>query len=173
MREGRLAPARGKILVIGYGNTLRSDDGVGRRVAMAVTLWELPGLESIAVHQLTPELAEPLAAADLAIFVDARLAGGEATVEIRPLGPSGSRGAPGHVSDPQSLLVLARAIYGRHPRTWLVTVPAVDLSLGEDLSSSAERGADEALARIAALIEAESPRSARSDSGPVDDDPGR
>ncbi len=61
--------------MIGYGNTLRSDDGVGPRVAMAVASWGWPGLKAIAVHQLTPELAEPLAAAELAIFVDARLVG--------------------------------------------------------------------------------------------------
>jgi hydrogenase maturation protease len=155
MGNGRLPPARGTILVIGYGNTLRSDDGVGRRVAMAAASWEMPGLESIAVHQLTPELAEPLASAELAIFVDARLASGEESVEILPLEPSAVRGTLGHAGDPRSLLALSRAIYGRHPRTWLVTVPTADLSLGEVLSSTAERGAENALARIAALIEAE------------------
>jgi hydrogenase maturation protease len=44
------------LLVIGYGNELRSDDGVGPRVARAVAEWRLPGVEAIAVHQLTLEL---------------------------------------------------------------------------------------------------------------------
>ena len=70
--EVRRSPPDGTILVIGYGNTLRSDDGVGPRVAMAVASREWPGFNAIAVQQLTPELAEPLAAAELAIFVDAR-----------------------------------------------------------------------------------------------------
>ena len=39
---------------------------------MAVASREWPGFDAIAVQQLTPELAEPLAAAELAIFVDAR-----------------------------------------------------------------------------------------------------
>ncbi|HZW30616.1 MAG TPA: hydrogenase maturation protease, partial [Isosphaeraceae bacterium] len=165
--------AGGRVLVIGYGNTLRTDDGVGRRVAMAVASWELPGMRSIAVHQLTPELAEPLANAELAIFVDARFADGEETVEVHRLEPSASRGGLGHVSDPRSLLALARAIYGGSPRTWLVMVPAADLSLGEGLSSTAARGAEVALARIATLIEAEGHRCLGSDSGSSDDGPGR
>jgi hydrogenase maturation protease len=173
MRDGQLPTVGGKVLVIGYGNTLRTDDAVGRRVAMAIASWELPGLESIAVHQLTPELAETLANAELAIFVDARLADEEETVEIQPLEPSGSHMGPGHVGDPRSLLALARAIYGSSPRTWLVTVPAADRSLGEGLSSTAARGAEDALARIASLIEAERSRCARSDSGSATNGPGR
>jgi hydrogenase maturation protease len=155
MRGGRFPLEDGVVLIIGYGNTLRADDGVGPRVAMAAASWEWPGLTAIAVPQLTPELAEPLAAAELAIFVDAWLAGGEETVEVLPLTPSGAPGTLGHASDPRSLLALGRAIYGRAPRSWLVTVPAADLSLGEGLSSIAERGAEEALKRIAALIESE------------------
>src|SRR5262249_40955082 len=155
MREGRPPAADGKVLVIGCGNTLRTDDGVGPRVATAVASWESPGLESIAVHQLTPELVEPLASAALAIFVDARLAEGDGAVEVRSLEPSDSRGALGHGSDAGALLAAARSIYGRSPRSWLVTVPAADISFGEGLSPAAERRAEEALERIAALISAE------------------
>ncbi len=59
------------ILVMGYGNMLRSDDGVGQQVARAVAKWEIPNVDAIAVHQLTPELAERLTKTDIAIFVDA------------------------------------------------------------------------------------------------------
>jgi hydrogenase maturation protease len=173
MRDRQPAAARGPILVIGYGNTLRADDGVGPRVVMAVASRELPGLTAFAVQQLTPELAEPLAAAELAIFVDARRAGEEAPVEILPLEASASRGISGHVSDPRSLLALARASYGRSPRSWLVTVPAADLSIGEGFSPTAERGAEEALKRIAALIEGEGTRCTRSDFGSIDHGSGR
>jgi hydrogenase maturation protease len=153
----RLLPPGGTILVIGYGNTLRADDGAGPCVAARASAWGWPGLTAIAVHQLTPELAEPLAAAELAIFLDARLADASEEVEIIPLEPAGSGGMDGHTSDPRSLLALAQAVYGRHPRAWLVTLPAADLALGERLSSTAERGVEAALAGIAALIERECP----------------
>ena len=150
-------PTLGTIFVIGYGNTLRADDGAGPRVAARVSAWGRPGLTAIAVHQLTPELAESLADAGLAIFVDARLADEGAGVKIVALEPSGSGGMPGHTSDPRSLLALAQALYGRHPRAWLITVPAADVTLGERLSPGAERGVEDALAGIAALIEREGP----------------
>src|SRR5271166_5569047 len=102
--DGRLAGARARILVIGYGNNLRTDDGVGPHVATAVASWELPGLVSVAVHQLTPELTELLASAELAIFVDALIASVGETVEIVPLELSVESEMHGHLCDPRSLL---------------------------------------------------------------------
>jgi len=58
-------------LLIGYGNTLRSDDGAGQKIANIVSEWNLPQWRSLSVHQLTPELALDIAQADLVIFVDA------------------------------------------------------------------------------------------------------
>jgi hydrogenase maturation protease len=145
------------ILVIGYGNTLRGDDAVGQHVALAVSNWNVPGLTVAAVHQLTPDLAEPISKVDLAIFVDAKLAGERDLVDVRMLAPSNSPGLSGHTSDPRALLSLASAVFGQHPRAWLATVPAVDFSLREGLSATASRGAADALARIASLIAANDP----------------
>jgi Ni,Fe-hydrogenase maturation factor len=62
---------RWSALVIGYGNDLRGDDAAGPRVAELIGARELPGVRAIASRQLTPDLAEQLARADLAVFVDA------------------------------------------------------------------------------------------------------
>jgi hydrogenase maturation protease len=153
--DGRVGIATRKILVIGYGNTLRGDDAVGQHVALAVSNWNVPGVTAMAVHQLTPELAEPLSTADLALFVDAKLAGERDLVEARTLAPSRTLGLTGHTIDPQALLSLASAVFGQHPAAWLVSVPAVDFSLREGLSATASRGAADALARVAALIAAD------------------
>jgi hydrogenase maturation protease len=143
------------ILVIGYGNTLRGDDAVGQHVALAISNWKVPGLTVTAVHQLAPDLAVPLSSAELAIFVDAKLACERDVVEVQMLAPSSAAGLAGHTSDPRALLSLALAVFGRHPRAWHVTVPAVDFSFREGLSAIASRGAADALAQIAALIDAE------------------
>lgn len=58
-------------LIIGYGNELRSDDGVGQRVSDTVATWKLPNVRALSVFQLTPELTENLATVNVAIFVDA------------------------------------------------------------------------------------------------------
>jgi hydrogenase maturation protease len=152
--NGWLPDAGDTIVVIGYGNSLRTDDGVGPSVATAVASWELPGLQSVAVHQLTPELTELLATADLAIFVDARLDSGGETVLILPLEPSVEHEIYGHICDPRFLLALTRALHGRIPQSWMVTIPATDFSLGESLSITARDGAARALESIAALVSA-------------------
>ena len=59
-----------KILIIGYGNTLRGDDGVGYKIAEIIEQWNINNITSLAVHQLTPDLAENIAQADTVIFVD-------------------------------------------------------------------------------------------------------
>lgn len=62
--------ADGGDLLIGLGNSLRGDDGVGPQlVAWADGQW--PWLRVRAVHQLTPELSDDLAAARRVLFVDA------------------------------------------------------------------------------------------------------
>ena len=141
-------------LVIGYGNTLRADDAIGPAAAAAVAGWGLPGVVALAVTQLTPELAEPLSAVRLAVFVDARFAarGDPSGVEVRSIEPSGIASAIGHAGDPGSLLALAQAVYGSRPRAWLVTVPATDLGLGDGLAPQASRRLEDALRRIAELL---------------------
>ena len=66
-------------LVIGIGNPLRSDDGIGWRLAA-----QLPAGAGLGVRcrqQLTPELAEELAAVERVLFLDAWLG---------PEGPDGA-----------------------------------------------------------------------------------
>lgn len=149
-RSGQHDEAR-PILIIGYGSRLHRDDGVGPRAAEAVACWGLPGVAALALHQLTPELAEPLAASRLAVFVDARLASPGETAQVEPIGPRGGDAA-GHLSSPRALLALARAAFGGGPEAWVVTIPATDLGLGERLSPTAARGLEDALAAIGRLL---------------------
>lgn len=143
------------IIVIGYGNPLRGDDGVGQRVAEAVSEWGLSTVRVLSVQQLTPELADPLAAADLAIFVDAGIARPGGTTRVKPLEPAGLGTAIGHTGDPRSLLRLARIAFGRHPRAWSITIPATSIAMSEGLSPDAERGMEDALRHIALLVSRE------------------
>ncbi len=47
----------------------------------------------------------------------------------------------------------AEAHYGRSPRARLITIPAADLSIGEDLSTTAMRGVDRAVRLISEMVE--------------------
>ena len=63
-------------LVIGYGNELRGDDGLGPYIAARVEEQCLPHVRTLTVHQLTPELTAFLedAFVALASYVDEELA---------------------------------------------------------------------------------------------------
>jgi hydrogenase maturation protease len=144
------------VVVIGYGNELRGDDAAGPRVARAVARWGREGVQALAVHQLDVELAEPLSAADRAVFVDASLEPGGA-VAVRPLAPAEDLPGFGHASDPRWLLALADEVFGRQPPAWLVTIPAESFGFGARLSELAARGVGEALREVARLVEMADP----------------
>jgi hydrogenase maturation protease len=139
-----------ELLVIGYGNTLRRDDGVGPRVADMVEDLRLAGVRTISCPQLTPELADPLSQAGAAVFVDVAADPAD-RVRMRRLDASGSSQVLAHASDPQTLLALSRDVFGRAPDAWMLTVPAEDLAFGEQLSPTARRGVAGAVRAIRAL----------------------
>ncbi|GGA20530.1 hydrogenase maturation protease [Okeania sp. KiyG1] len=162
-----------KILIIGYGNTLRSDDGAGQRVAELVAEWKLPNVRSLPVHQLTPELAEPISQAELVIFVDAYPATSEQGLQVHqlydyPPYPPFLRGELdsfnrreveksqglniGHTGDPRSLLALSQFVYNNVPPSWWILIPAVNFEFGEDFSSQTSQGITDALAQIQQIV---------------------
>src|SRR2546421_12899232 len=76
-------------LVIGYGNPLRTDDGVGWQVAQQLATDLADDVDVIGTHQLTPELAEPISRAGLVVFVDAGVGGEPGHVGCRLIAPAG------------------------------------------------------------------------------------
>jgi len=151
----------GAMLVIGYGNDLRGDDAAGPRAADQVGAWSLPGVEVRTLHQLTPELADPLAAADRAIFLDAHPAPIGADVRVQRLHPAAPTARLAHTCDPQGLLALAQAAFGRWPEAWWITIPATDFAFGNPLSALAQRGIADALATVRLLLAPSSHRHRR------------
>jgi hydrogenase maturation protease len=135
------------ILVIGYGNTLRGDDGVGPRAVETLSGMELPGVRTLLCHQLAPEHAAPLSRANIAIFVDAA-ADGSKEVQWRKLEPARGAQVSAHAADPRSLLALARDVFGHSPEAWWVTIPAYRMEFGEDLTPQARQGLEAAVASI-------------------------
>jgi hydrogenase maturation protease len=142
------------VLLIGYGNTLRGDDGLGPHTVAAVAALALPGVRTRIVQQLLPELAAELAEVRCAIFVDARLAPADDTLQVTTIGPGPAAAVMAHTGDPRNLLALAQTLYGRAPEAWLVTVPGRDFDLGERLSDVGTAQSGVALTRIRELIAA-------------------
>ena len=140
-------------LVIGYGNTLRGDDGVGPRVAEAVGALRLPGVRTLICQQLSPEHADPISQADAVVFVDAAVDAPK-EVQLPPLEPNDSSQLMAHAADPRTMLALARDVFGHAPKAWWLTIPAVQMEFGEDLSPETKRGMNDAVGRINQLADA-------------------
>lgn len=115
------------MLIIGYGSPLRGDDAVGLEAA--------GGLGGIAVHQLMPELMEPISRADRVVFIDAGCDGEPGTISERVVEPAVSGTPFTHHVSPEVLLAGARDLYGRCPPAVLLTVTGADFELGNPLSA--------------------------------------
>ena len=150
-----------KSLIVGYGNPLRGDDGVGQAAARALAHEAaIDGAEVVSCHQLMPELAESLATVDLVVFVDAAAGIEPGRVVVRPVqsvaGPSA--GLIHHVA-PGALLSLSEKLYGRSPEAFLVTVGAGSLALGEGLSEAVAAALPKVIAAVRQLVLARLPEA--------------
>jgi hydrogenase maturation protease len=137
-------------LVIGYGNELRGDDGIGQVVVRALH-WqqqeaaELGDASFIWSPQLVPEIAMDLSRAGFAVFVDAAQNGQvPGSVSLHRLSDedaaqqSVDRGtvAVGCWVDlsPVALVLLSADLYGWAPPAAVVTVSVGETSIGLGLS---------------------------------------
>jgi len=127
-------------LIIGYGNPLRQDDGIGYLAALRAG--------GLAVHQLTPELAEPISRADLVIFIDADRDLPPGAVTQTELFPAADAAPFTHHVSPETLLALAHSLYGRAPQARMIHAGGEWYGLGDELSP----GAAAALDRILDLV---------------------
>ena len=151
-------------LIIGYGNTIRGDDGAGYQIAEAVAEWNLNHVRcrrrcyctSLAVHQLTPDLAEAIAQAKTVIFVDAVATLSE--VKIEQLRPNYAASFTGHYTDPRSMLAITYALYEAIPIAYRILIPAVDFSFSETLSPVTQKSVDLALVKIKQLVSQQNSR---------------
>lgn len=150
----------GRDLLIGIGNALRGDDGVGPALLDELAR-EWRGCpparaELTVVHQLTPDLALAIAAARRVLFVDACAA--SATVapwierlEPRPAQPvastaegAGPAALGCHHLGPATLLALAQLLYGWQGEGALLRVPAHAFPHGPGFSAPLQRALPEA-----------------------------
>jgi hydrogenase maturation protease len=140
-------------LVLACGNTLRSDDGVGLRLAdwAAERFQGDSNVHVVARQQWTPDLAADIAAADSVLFVDSSVDSVPGRVSLVAV-PSncGSGDARSHHLEAHELLGLTRSLYGSmSAHAMLLTVGAASTELGESFSEPVES----AIPRARGLLE--------------------
>ncbi|HME09269.1 MAG TPA: hydrogenase maturation protease [Bryobacteraceae bacterium] len=138
-----------RTLLIATGNRLRRDDGVAQSVLERLGPAS-GGVETRALLQLTPEVAEDIAPYDAVIFIDADA--GATELGLAQLDELPSSAVLTHVSRPADIVALSRALFGFTGRAFLCRIPVDDLSLGEGLSRRASAIAAQATEMVRALL---------------------
>jgi hydrogenase maturation protease len=144
-----------KVLVIGYGNPFRADDGIGFRAAEQFEA-ENPdhaSIEVVASQQLKPEMIEAVSRVDLVIFIDANSNGVPGTVCSRQIGPIDiPEGIFSHSLTPGSVLTAAKLIYRRCPQAVMISVTGKSFGFSSNLTPEATAALPQVSQRIREVI---------------------
>ncbi len=131
-----------RCLVLACGNTLRSDDGVGPKLAewAAERFLKNEDVRVVARQQWTPDLAKDIADADSVLFVDSSLDSIPGRVSLAAVASNRGNGdAASHHLEAHELLGLTRSLYGSiADHAMLLTVGAGSTELGETFSEPVE-----------------------------------
>jgi hydrogenase maturation protease len=146
-----------RVLIIAYGNPMRSDDGLAWHAADELEgKWSSSEVEILRVHQLAPELAENVSRSEGVIFVDAAMAEPNCHPgEVRVAEIGLPQGAPrfSHQLSPAAVMALASQLYGVTPRAFAVTLTADCFEHGEALSPVVAAAIPALVARIEERIQ--------------------
>jgi hydrogenase maturation protease len=152
-----------EVLIVGYGNPDREDDGVAWHILQGVAErlgrpapdLESGGLDQIGqspdllfLLQLTPELAELIADYDYVCFVDAHTGDYPEDVRVESIDAEFQPSPFTHHMTPQSCLKLAETLGGNTPQAIVVSVKGHRFGFSQTLSTRTATLAEEAVERI-------------------------
>ena len=101
-------------IIVGYGNTLRGEDGFGVDVIDRLQKHELKNTRLIKEYQLTPELCLELLDGDEIIFIDAAY-GKKPYTLASPVDDGQNNNLSHHIS-PKMLISMLNSLYGVSPK---------------------------------------------------------
>lgn len=141
------------VLIIGFGNSLRTDDGVGRHIAEELTrAIDSAAVQIISCATLTPDLAEPISRAGTVIFIDAARHGQTGKAKWQRILPEPGDGIYSHRISPGALLALARDLYSATPEAILLTIPGESFAFGHSLSPAVAACVPDVIALVQQLV---------------------
>ena len=140
------------VLVLGYGNPGRLDDGLGPAFADAVARLGIEGVAADADYQLQPEDALRVARSGVVVFADADTAG-PGPFRFLPVVPRRDASFTTHALSPQAVVALARDTFGARPEAYLLGIRGHEFDeFGETLSERARENLAAALRFLEPLL---------------------
>lgn len=132
-----------RILIVGIGNELRGDDGIGAYICRCIEEKKIEGVHTLISHQLHTELAEEFLAYDHIVIADASV--NEKPVEFYPLKPGQlAPASSSHHVNASMLAAIAKQLYNKELSIMICSVKAEDFEIGSSLSALAKNNADSA-----------------------------
>lgn len=111
-----------EVLIIGFGNTLRGDDALGRIAADRLqTLIDHELVRVISQSAPTPELAAEIAQSSTVVFLDASADGPADRIVTKRINASETSESMAHRLDATALLGLTHHLYNRSPEAFAIT----------------------------------------------------
>ncbi len=154
--EFRPAPggetAHPRVLVLGYGNPGRQDDGLGPAAATEIGALQLANVTTYDGYQLNIEDAMDVAAHDVVWFIDASKAG--PPFAITRLTASATVDFTSHIVRPQTILAIAEQCYERKPQAFLLAIRGYDFAFHEALTPAARDNLRLAVAALTGRLRA-------------------
>ena len=127
-----------KILIIGYGNPGRGDDGLGPALAAEIEALGLPGVTVDIDYQLTVDHAALIAAQDVVVFADAMI-GLDRPCRFARVVTEAPAALGSHDVLPEAALALAGLLFGHAPPGWMLAIAGRDFGeVKEGLSLPAQ-----------------------------------
>ncbi len=144
-----------KILIYGYGNPGRQDDGLGNAFIERIDQWikdqKLSNVFTDSNYQLNIEDASNISDKDVVIFVDASLEERDGFHITRVI-PSPKVDFTMHAVTPNFVLNLCQEIYNKIPDAYLLHLKGYEWEMKEELTKGARENLENALEYIKKII---------------------
>jgi hydrogenase maturation protease len=144
---GASSPREARVLVLGYGNPGRQDDGLGPAAVAAIEGMRLPNLTAFDDYQLNIEDAADVAMHDIVWFIDAARTG-PAPYAVHAVSPSSTIEFTSHILRPEAVLAIARQYYRASPQAFLLAIRGYEFEFTEELTPRAKENLSAALAML-------------------------
>lgn len=110
-----------RVLVIGYGNPGRGDDGLGPALAAGIEALRLEGVTVDSDYQLTVDHASLIATHDVVVFADAMI-GLDVPFRLSQIALTQPDTLGSHQVSPEAALALAGLLFGHAPPGWILAI---------------------------------------------------
>lgn len=137
-----------KILIYGYGNPGRQDDGLGPQCALIIDEWiqkeMISNIFTDSNYQLNIEDAAEIANYDIVIFADASVVDIQDYKLEEVLADDASIEFTMHAVSPAYVLDLCRKIYGKEPKTYVLHIKGYEFDFIEELTEKSRNNLEKA-----------------------------